>query len=128
MRRLFSSLAVLLLLAAPARAGEIKLATWNLNWLTTRGPGDPLLPPELPGRGAEDFARLRLYAQRLAADVLALEKCSYCGVKLLATAHAESVDELHRRRLYRMLLETGVFRRALVLRADQQFAEEEIGL
>ena len=62
------------------------------------------------------------------ADVLALEKCSYCGVKLLATAHAESVDELHRRRLYRMLLETGVFRRALVLRADQQFAEEEIGL
>ena len=62
------------------------------------------------------------------ADVLALEKCSYCGVKLLAMAHAESVDELHRRRLYRMLLETGVFRRALVLRADQQFAEEEIGL
>ena len=62
------------------------------------------------------------------ADVLALEKCSYCGVKLMATAHAESVDELHRRRLYRMLLETGVFRRALVLRADQQFAEEEIGL
>ena len=62
------------------------------------------------------------------ADVLALETCSYCGVKLLATAHAESVDELRRRRLYRMLLETGVFRRALVLRADQQFAKEEIGL
>ena len=60
------------------------------------------------------------------ADVLALEKCSYCGVKLLATAHAENVDELRSRRLYRMLLETGVFRRALVLRADQQFAEEEI--
>ena len=49
-------------------------------------------------------------------------------MKLLETAHAESVDELRRRRLYRMLLETGVFRRALVLRADQQFAEEEIGL
>ncbi len=62
------------------------------------------------------------------ADVLALEKCSYCGVKLLATAHAENVDELHRRRLYQMLLETGVFRRALVLRADQQFAEEEIAV
>ena len=75
MRRLFSSLALLFLLfAAPARAGEIKLATWNLNWLTTRAPGDPLLPPELPGRGAEDFVRLHLYAQRLAADVLALEE------------------------------------------------------
>ena len=61
-------------------------------------------------------------------DVHALEKCSYCGVKLLATAHAESVDELRRRRLYRMLLETGVFRRAVVLRANQQFAEEEIML
>ena len=60
------------------------------------------------------------------ADVLALEKCSYCGVKLLATAHAENVDELRRRRLYQILLETGVFRRALVLRENQQFAEEEI--
>ena len=60
MRLLFSSLVLLFLLfAAPARAGEIKLATWNLNWLTTRAPGDPLLPPELPGRGAEGFARLR---------------------------------------------------------------------
>lgn len=75
MRLLFSSLVLLFLLfAAPARAGEIKLATWNLNWLTTRAPGDPLLPPELPGRGAEDFVRLHLYAQRLAADVLALEE------------------------------------------------------
>ncbi len=45
--------------------------------------------------------------------MLALEKCSYCGVKLLATAHAENVDELRRRRLYQILLETGVFRRAL---------------
>lgn len=74
MRRLFSSLALLLLLAMPSRAEEIKLASWNLNWLTTRAPGDPLLPPELPSRGPEDFARLRLYAQRLAADVLALEE------------------------------------------------------
>ena len=62
------------------------------------------------------------------ADIRAMTAAANCGVKLLATAHAESVDELHRRRLYRMLLETGVFRRALVLRADQQFAEEEIGL
>lgn len=60
-------------------------------------------------------------------DVRALEKCSYCGVRLLATAHAANTDELHQRRLYRELLATGVFRRALVLRPDQTFSEERLG-
>lgn len=60
-------------------------------------------------------------------DVRVLEKCSYCGVRLLATAHAANTDELHQRRLYRELLATGVFRRALVLRPDQTFSEERLG-
>ncbi len=67
---------VLLLLAwvVPAGAGELKLASWNIAWLTTRAAGDPALPRGLPARGAEDFARLAGYADRLAADVVALQE------------------------------------------------------
>ena len=59
-------------------------------------------------------------------DVYALEKAAYCGVRLLATAHACSTDDLRRRRLYRLLLETGVFRTALVLDRNQTFSEERL--
>jgi len=64
----------LLLLAAPAGAAELKLATWNLAWLTTRPAGDPALPRDLERRTPEDAARLRDYAVRLAADVIALQE------------------------------------------------------
>lgn len=68
---------VLLLLLAwvvPAGAGELKLASWNIAWLTTRAAGDPALPRGLAVRGEEDFARLARYAERLAADVVALQE------------------------------------------------------
>ena len=42
-------------------------------------------------------------------DLNAIRQCSYCGVRLLATAHAESPEELARRPLYRELLALGVF-------------------
>lgn len=73
MRRLLPVL--LLLLALPAQAQqEIKLATWNIAWLTLKPAGHPDLPRELRGRGAEDFALLRGYAQRLDADIVALQE------------------------------------------------------
>ena len=59
-------------------------------------------------------------------DIYALEKAAYCGVRLLATAHAAGADDLRRRRLYRLLLDMGVFRTALVLHADQTFSEERL--
>ena len=62
------------------------------------------------------------------SDILALEKLSYCGVRLLATAHAAGMDELRQRKLYRRLLETGVFSNALILRTDQTFSQERIML
>ena len=60
--------AALLLAIVPARAGEIKVATWNLDWLPLRPAGDPELPE--PG----DFEVLAGYASRLDADVVALEE------------------------------------------------------
>jgi stage III sporulation protein AA len=48
-------------------------------------------------------------------DVEVAALAAGCGVLLLATAHARSVDELRVRPLYRSLLELGVFRRAVVI-------------
>ncbi len=63
-----------LLLPLHAKAAELKIATWNLNWLTTRHTGDPGLPPDLTTRSDEDFARLAQYAEELNADVIAIEE------------------------------------------------------
>ena len=69
-------LALLLTLAAlPAWAvTELKIATWNVAWFTLRAPDDRDLPRNLTPRNETDFARLRAYADRLAADVLALQE------------------------------------------------------
>ena len=61
--------------ACPAwAAGSLKLATWNLEWLTTRAQGDPALPPDVTPRTPTDMARLAHYASRLAPDIVALEE------------------------------------------------------
>ncbi|MCA3367643.1 MAG: endonuclease/exonuclease/phosphatase family protein [Roseomonas sp.] len=67
-------LLALIAFALPAWAQEIKLATWNIAWLTTRPAGHPDLPRDLTPRAEQDFARLRAYAERLAADVVALQE------------------------------------------------------
>ena len=68
-----------LLLAAllpplPALGAELKLATWNLEWLTSRPKGDPALPRDVTPKANEDLARLARYAETLAADVVALQE------------------------------------------------------
>jgi endonuclease/exonuclease/phosphatase family metal-dependent hydrolase len=74
-RRLLLAVAGLLMLAAtPAAATELKLATWNIAWLTLRPAGDPALLPDLVPRTEADFARLRAEAQRLDADIVALQE------------------------------------------------------
>lgn len=70
----FMGFLLVLLLALPAGAGELKLATWNLDWLTLRPAGDPALPADVHARAPEDFAALRAAADRLAADVVALQE------------------------------------------------------
>jgi endonuclease/exonuclease/phosphatase family metal-dependent hydrolase len=73
MRRILMLL--LLLLATPAQAqNEIKLATWNIAWLTLKPANHPDLPQNLTARRESDFALLRGYAQRLNADIVALQE------------------------------------------------------
>ena len=64
----------LLLLASPALAAELKVATWNLEWLTLRPAGDPILPENVVPKTAADRAVMRRYAQQLDADVVALQE------------------------------------------------------
>jgi endonuclease/exonuclease/phosphatase family metal-dependent hydrolase len=66
--------ALLLLLALPATATELKITTWNIAWLTTKPAGHPNLPRSVRPRSEQEFARLRAYATRLAADVVALQE------------------------------------------------------
>jgi endonuclease/exonuclease/phosphatase family metal-dependent hydrolase len=63
-----------LLLPLPAVSAELKIATWNLDWLTTRSAGDRGLPADAPTRSKDDFAVLAQYAQELNADVVAIEE------------------------------------------------------
>ncbi len=55
-------------------AAPIKVATWNLNWLTTRSHDEADLPQDVAVRAAEDFTLLRGYAERLDADVVGLQE------------------------------------------------------
>jgi endonuclease/exonuclease/phosphatase family metal-dependent hydrolase len=94
---------LLLLLAAPAQAQqEIKLATWNIAWLTLKPAGHPDLPRDLAARRPGDLDLLRGYAQRLAADVVAIqeidgiEAASRVFDPALYAVHLTSEDDIQR--------------------------------
>lgn len=59
-------------------------------------------------------------------DIHAMEEASYCGVKLLATAHAASLDELEKRPLYRELCAMKIFQKVLILTPDRQVRIERM--
>jgi endonuclease/exonuclease/phosphatase family metal-dependent hydrolase len=63
-----------LLLALPSAAREIKLSTWNIAWLTTKPAGHPALPRGVHIRAPADYTLLQRYAERLDADVVALQE------------------------------------------------------
>jgi endonuclease/exonuclease/phosphatase family metal-dependent hydrolase len=60
--------------ATPAFAGEVKVSTWNLNWLTQRSKVEADLPADVHIRAPEDFVRLARYARKLDADVVAFQE------------------------------------------------------
>ena len=73
---------VLMLLAGSlaAQARDLKIATWNLEWLTNRPDGDPALPADVHPKTAADIAVLRRYADQLDADVVALQEVDGPGI------------------------------------------------
>lgn len=84
-RQVRSALAALLLalLVHPVRAAELKVATWNLEWLTLRPRGDRALPDNVTPKSAEDRALLRRYAATLDADVIGFQEVD--GAEAAAT-------------------------------------------
>lgn len=64
----------------------------------------------------------------LPSDVDALCAAAYCGVTLLATVHASSVEELQEKPVFRRLLESGVFERAVIVsgRGTQRYYRVEV--
>ena len=60
--------------AFPAQARDIKLSTWNLDWLSLKQTGDPALPDDVHGRKPDDFIRLHQYATHLNADIIAFQE------------------------------------------------------
>ena len=59
-------------------------------------------------------------------DIQALEYASYCGVRLLATAHAEDVQDLYRRPLYQRLMEKRIFQSVVVIGKDRSYTIQEV--
>ena len=60
------------------------------------------------------------------ADCEALVRAAWCGVRLLATAHASGVSDLFARSVYRPLAESGLFQRAVVLDRRRRWQIEEV--
>ena len=59
-------------------------------------------------------------------DTQALLQAVGCGVKLLATAHASSLEDFRNRKIYHSLLEQGIFRKIIMLKRDQSYHTERI--
>ena len=61
-----------------------------------------------------------------ADDCEALIYAGWCGVNLIATAHASCVQELLRRPVYKPLVDSGIFQHVLVLGQDKKWCMERL--
>jgi endonuclease/exonuclease/phosphatase family metal-dependent hydrolase len=94
MRRNFvHALLLAALLGGNAWAADIKLSTWNLEWLTLLAAGNPALPADVRPKQPADLAVLRHYATLLAADVVALQEVD--GAAAAATVFPPDHYVLH---------------------------------
>ena len=89
------------------------------------GPNTDVLSGKEKGNGMMHLLR-SMGPEWIAVDeITSREDCSgliqagWCGVKLLATAHAVHVSDLYSRALYRPLLETGLFHHIIVMHPDK---------
>ncbi len=79
-RHLIVALLFVVLLPCSATPAELKLATWNLEWLNDRQAGDRELPPDAHPKQPEDINLLRGYAAELDADVIAVQEVDGAAV------------------------------------------------
>lgn len=63
-----------------------------------------------------------------AEDSQALLRAAFCGVRLLATAHAGDIRDLTRRNVYKQLLDARIFSTAIVLNQNQAYTTERMDL
>ena len=59
-------------------------------------------------------------------DCVAMLKAGWCGVSLLATAHASDCEDLKRRCIYQPLARSGLFTQAVVLSRDKTWRMERM--
>lgn len=61
-------------------------------------------------------------------DCRALSRAGWCGVRLLATAHAGSLQDFRTRKVYRPLFESRLFSSIVILKPDKTWTQERMGL
>ena len=61
-------------------------------------------------------------------DCEGLLHAGWCGVAVLATAHAGNKEELYKRPMYKPLLESGLFDTLVVMHPDKSFHVERIAI
>lgn len=59
-------------------------------------------------------------------DCEALEQALWCGVRIIATAHARDRQDLMGRMIYRKLAESGLFDKVLILQQDKSWRTERM--
>ena len=60
------------------------------------------------------------------ADVRSMEQAAGCGVELLCTAHGADKGDLSRRKVYRELVETGIFHTLVTIRGEKGARRYEV--
>lgn len=63
-----------------------------------------------------------------AEDCDALVQAGWCGVRLLATVHGSGVHDLRNRRVYRPILDSGLFDTLVILNRDKSYRTERMTL
>lgn len=61
-------------------------------------------------------------------DCDGLIRAGWCGVRLVATAHAYCVDDLHQRSIYKHLCRSNLFEHVFVLNRDKSWREERMAV
>lgn len=60
------------------------------------------------------------------ADTCGLMRAAWCGVRLLATAHASCLQDLKSREVYRPILESKLFQTVIVMQPDKSYGIERM--